>query len=390
MKLLAVGGGSGGHVTPVLAVINELSKLDAKLDVHFVCDSAFESQSRGLMKHAFVPVRISTIPAGKFRRYHGESLLDKLKDVRTIAYNLRDLALIIGGFTKSVWMLVTDRPDVVFAKGGYVCLPLGLAATLLRIPIVIHDSDARPGLTNKVLARYATKIGTGTPTENYDYDQKKTSYVGVPIQEVFRPFSSEEKIAARHELGVIDTQAPLVVVTGGGLGSKSINDAMIRSGHMLIEAGVHVYHVTGKKHFDQVAAKVPDHPHYIAVPFIYKDMHTVLGAADVVVSRASATFIQELAGLAMPSIIIPAAQLGDQIKNATIYQEAKAALVLSDARIADDTTLGTAILSLVNSPEARAAMSRHLHAYAKPHAAQDMAHMIMSTNLSISETRRGV
>jgi UDP-N-acetylglucosamine--N-acetylmuramyl-(pentapeptide) pyrophosphoryl-undecaprenol N-acetylglucosamine transferase len=342
------------------------------------------------MKHALVPVRISTIPAGKFRRYHGESLLDKLKDVKTIGYNVRDLLFISGGFIKSVWMLITDRPDVVFAKGGYVCLPLGLAAALLRIPIVIHDSDARPGLTNKVLARFARKIGTGTPVENYDYDPQKTSYVGVPIQEVFRPFSDTEKVAARHEIGVIDTQAPLVVVTGGGLGSKSINDAMLRSGRMLIDAGVHVYHVAGKKHFEYVTSHAPDHPHYIVVPFVYKNMHTVLGAADIVVSRASATFIQELAGLAMPSIIIPAAQLGDQVKNADIYQQAKAALVLTDARIADDVTLGTAILSLIHSPEARAAMSRHLHAFAKPHAAQEMARMILSTNIKVSETHRGV
>lgn len=342
------------------------------------------------MKHAKVPVRISTIPAGKFRRYHGQSLLDKLTDVRTIAYNLRDLVYIAAGFMKSLWMLVTDRPDVVFAKGGYVCLPLGLAAALLRIPLVIHDSDARPGLTNKVLARFAVKIGTGTPTENYDYDQSKTSYVGVPIHEVFRPFSEDEKNAARHELGVIDTKAPLVVVTGGGLGAKSINDAMVQSGKLLIDAGVHVYHVTGKKNYDHVAAHVPDHPHYIVVPFVYKDMHAVLGAADVVVTRASATFIQELAGLAMPSIIIPAAHLGDQVKNATLYQDAQAALVLTDARIAEGTTLGTSIMSLVNSPEARAVLSRNLHAYAKPQAALDMAHMIVSTNRIVKGSLRGI
>lgn len=342
------------------------------------------------MKHASVAVRITTIPAGKFRRYHGESLVDKLKDVRTIAYNIRDLIFIGLGFVKSVWMLVTDRPDVVFAKGGYVCLPLGLAAALLRIPIVIHDSDARPGLTNKVLARFATKIGTGTPTENYDYDSQKTSYVGVPIQEVFKPFTDEEKNNARHELGVIDTKAPLVVVTGGGLGATSINEAMIRSGQLLIDAGIHIYHVTGKKHYDSVVEKAPDHPHYIIVPFVYKDMHAVLGAADVVVSRASATFIQELAGLAMPSIIIPASHLGDQVKNAQLYKQAKAALVLSDERIAEDMTLGTSIVSLVNSSEARTVMSGNLHKFAKPRAAQDVAHMILSANVVISESRHGV
>lgn len=342
------------------------------------------------MKHAAVPVEITTIMAGKFRRYHGESLKDKLLDVKTIAFNIRDVFYILVGFLQSVWLLIADRPDVIFAKGGYVCLPLGLAAVLLRIPLVIHDSDVRPGLTNSLLARFATKIGTGFPIENYTYDPAKTSYVGVPIEGVFNPLTEYEKKAARHTLGVIDVNAPLVVVTGGGLGSASINSAMAQSGQLLIDEGVHVYHVAGKKHYDDTLSRVPEHPHYIVVPFVYNNMHTVLGAADVVVSRASATFVQELAGLAKASVIIPARQLGDQIKNAKLFDDAKAALVLSDDAIAQEDSLGKAILSLTRSPEVRDAMSRRLHEFARPQAAQDMAHMIMSSTVSFKEHKSGV
>ena len=385
-----MGGGSGGHVTPVLAVINELHKLDPQLQVRFVCDTAFESQSRGLMKNATAPVVVSTIPAGKFRRYHGETTLDALKDVRTMAFNVRDLLFIAGGFFKSLWILVSNRPDVVFAKGGYVCLPLGLAAALLRIPLVIHDSDVRPGLTNKVLGRFAQKIGTGSPVENYNYDPAKAIYVGVPVREDFQPFTPEQTTQARHDIGMVDITAPLVVVTGGGLGAKSINDAMVRSGKLLIDAGIHVYHVTGKKHYDAVVQKAPAHPHYMVVPFVYKDMHAILGAADVVVTRASATFIQELAALAKPSIIIPAAHLGDQVQNAVLYDEAKAALVLSDDAIADGTLLGDSLVSLIKSPEVRGKMSRTLHEFAKPHAAKDVAHMIQSAIIPIKEGVHGI
>ncbi len=385
-----MGGGSGGHVTPVLAVINELTKLDSDLHVTFICDKAFESQSRGLMKHALVPVAVQTIAAGKFRRYHGESWLDAVKDVRTMAFNVRDLFKIATGFVQSMWILVRHRPDVVFAKGGYVCLPLGIAAALLRIPLVIHDSDVRPGLTNKILSKYAQKIGTGSPVENYGYDVNKATYVGVPIHEIFHPFSPEEVVAARHELGVIDVKAPLVAVTGGGLGSKAINDAMVASAKLLIESGVHVYHVTGKKHFDAVNQAVTDHPHYMTVPFVYKNMHLVLGAADVVVSRASATFIQELAGLAKPSIIVPASQLGDQMQNATLYDDAKAAIVMTDQTIAQDDTLGKTIVSLIHSPEVRQKMSETLHTFAKPHAAQDMAQMIVDARVTPQEPTRDV
>lgn len=342
------------------------------------------------MKHAIVPVEITTIMAGKFRRYHGESLLDKIRDIRTLALNIRDIIYILIGFVQSLWLLGRDRPDVVFAKGGYVCLPMGLAAALLRIPLVIHDSDVRPGLTNSLLGRFATKIGTGSPTENYNYDLAKTSYVGVPIEDVFHPFSDEEKKEARHTIGVIDVNAPLVVVTGGGLGSASINQAMVQSGQLLIDAGVHVYHVAGKKHYEEILKLVPEHPHYMLVPFVYNNMHTVLGASDVVVSRASATFIQELAGLGKASVVIPASHLGDQMKNAKLYEDAKAALVLSDETIADKDTLGASILSLIRSPEVMDAMSRRLREFARPQAAQDMAHMIMSTTVSFKEPTRGI
>ena len=377
-----MGGGSGGHVTPVLAVINELSKLENDLDVTFVCDKAFEPQSRGLMKHASVPVAIKTIPAGKFRRYHGESLLDKLKDVRTMAYNLRDIVFIIAGFIKSLGMLIASRPDVVFAKGGYVCLPFGLAASLLRIPLIIHDSDTRPGLTNKVLARFAAAIGTGSPVENYGYDQAKTHYVGVPIQSQFTSFTEEQRREARHDIGMIDVTAPLVVVTGGGLGSRSINEAMVASAKTVIEAGIHVYHVTGKNHYNEVVDRVPQHAHYMTVPFVYKDMHTVLGAADMVVSRASATFIQELAGLAKPAILIPARQLGDQVKNARVYDDAKAAVVMTDDDIASGSALGKAIVSLMSDSSRRERMSAQLHTFARPEAAGDVAKMIHDAGVS--------
>ncbi len=329
------------------------------------------------MHHANVPVSVTTIAAGKLRRYHGETWLQRLGDVRTILFNLRDIGYIVMGFMQSVWLLLRNRPDIVFAKGGYVCLPLGIAAVLLRIPIVIHDSDTRPGLTNRVLARFARSIGTGSPVENYNYDPHKTRYVGVPVKDVFHPFSAHDIRRARDAIGVIDVTAPLVVVTGGGLGAKSINEAMVHCGNAVVASGAQVYHVTGKAHYESVAARVPDHPHYQAVPFVFENMHDVLGAADVVVSRASATFLQELAGLAKPAIVIPAAHLGDQVKNAAVYRGVDAAVVLTDQMIAEGDELGRAIISLIHDTQRQKELSHNLHQFAKPHASRDVAMMIM-------------
>ena len=151
MKIVAAGGGSGGHVTPVLAVINELKKHDAELQVVFVTDKKFGSQAAEIMQKAAVPVRTKKIIAGKFRRFHRVSFVKQLLDIPTVLRNIRDFFYTLVGFLQSFWLLIRFKPDVVFTKGGFVCVPLGLVARLMNIPIVIHDSDAHPGLANRIL-----------------------------------------------------------------------------------------------------------------------------------------------------------------------------------------------------------------------------------------------
>lgn len=378
MRVLSVGGGSGGHVKPVLAVINELSRLDKQLSVTFVCDKAFEAQSRGLMEHADVTVDVRTIMSGKLRRYHNETWYRRLLDVPTFAKNLKDGVLVGIGFLQSLWLLVRLKPDIVFAKGGFVCLPVGMAARALSIPLVIHDSDSRPGLTNRVLARWAKAIGTGAPLENYPYPEDRSRYVGVPIEAAFHPYTLKQQKVAKSEIGIVDLSKPLLVVTGGGLGSRSINKAVVSIADKLLDAGMAIYHVTGKKHYEAVKKLAPERADYHIVPFVFKDMVSVLGAADVVVSRASATFLQELAALAKPTIIVPAKQLGDQIKNAEVYQNAQAAEVLSDADITDEPTrLVDAVLRITQDKTYAASLAGKLHEFAKPDAALDMATLIV-------------
>lgn len=369
-------------MTPVLAVINELKRLDPALEAAFVCDRAFETQSRGLMQHASTAVAVHVIAAGKLRRYHGVPLWKQLLDIPTVIKNIRDIALIGMGFLQSFVLLRQFRPDVVFAKGGYVCLPLGYAANLLGVPLVIHDSDTRPGLTNKLLSRFASKIATGAPLENYTYPKDRSVYVGVPIDPAFHPFTPAEQRQAKHALGIVDLDKPLIVATGGGLGAESINTALMDAAERLINDGFSIYHVTGKKHFATVKRLAFEHPDYHVVEFVYKDMAQVLGAADIVVSRASATFLQELASLAKPTIIVPAAHLGDQIKNATVYEAARAAIVLQDAEIKDGETLYRSIAQWRSDPSASADMTTRFHAFAKTSAAADVARLITEARRS--------
>ena len=377
MNVLCVGGGSGGHVTPVLAVINELKKLDPTLQATFVCDRGFEAQSRGLMSHATVPVAVHVISAGKLRRYHGIPLWKQLLDLPTVVKNIRDIAYIGVGFLQSIYLLKRINPDVIFAKGGYVCLPLGYAAKLLRIPFVIHDSDTRPGLTNKLLSKFAIKIATGSPLENYSYPAEKSVYTGVPIDSAFHPFSKEEQTKAKHSIGIVDLNKPLVVVTGGGLGARSINTGVTSIAKKLLNDGFSIYHVTGKKHIEDVRKRAVEHPDYHVVDFVYKDMATVLGAADIVVSRGSATFLQELAALAKPVVIVAASHLGDQLKNAEVYRKSQAAYVIDDAKITDGNALYTALTTWKSDKDASIAMTERFHEFARPEAAVDVAELVL-------------
>lgn len=347
------------------------------MQVTFVCDKSFESQSRGLMARADVPVMVRTIAAGKFRRYQHLSVWQQIITPSIGLANVLDVFKIIAGFFQSLWLLLWHRPDVVFAKGGFVCLPVGMAARCLRIPVVIHDSDARPGLTNRVIARWAAAIATGSPLKHYNYPRSRSRYVGVPIAARFHPLTNSERNQARQKFKLA-LDKPLVVVTGGGLGSVTINDAILRAAAELLAQGVQIYHVTGKAHYDTVQARAPHDPHYHCEPFVFEGMEQLLGTADVVVSRASATFTQELAGLAQAAILVPARQLGDQLKNAAIYSEARAALVLSDDDLERSHALEEAIQSLLESHERRRRLAERLHAFSRPHAAHDVATMVVT------------
>ena len=373
-----MGGGSGGHVTPVVAVLKEIRAHHPKAELRFWCDTKFAPQARATVAAFDATVPVQTIVAGKFRRYYHLTVFQQLTWPSLVFQNLGDGFKVIAGFIQSFFKLIFWRPDVVFTKGGYVCLPVGFAAHLLGIPLVIHDSDAHPGLTNRVLSKWATAIGTGAPLEYYSYPASRTKYVGIPIAADFHAYTTSEQIAAKREWGIA-TDQPLIVVTGGGLGASRINGVVVETLHMLQRLGSVVL-VAGAGQYDELRALMPaNDEHFQLYPFV-TNMHSLLGAADIVVTRAGATTILELAALEKPTILIPNGKLtgGHQLKNAAVYEKAGAVAVLNEELLdANKSLLADKIALLLSDPKETAAMAHRFTAFSKPDAAKDMATMIL-------------
>lgn len=373
-----MGGGSGGHVTPVVAVLKEIRAQHPRAELRFWCDTTFAPQAKSTVASFDPSLPVHTVVAGKLRRYYHLTLWQQLTWPSLVAQNFKDSFLVAFGILQSLAKLIIWRPDVVFTKGGYVCLPVGLAARALRIPLVIHDSDAHPGLTNRVLSRFATSIATGAPLEYYPYPKSKSTYVGIPIANEFTPYTATQQIEAKKEWG-IDPSRPLVVVTGGGLGAKRINDTVMQLLQPLKQLASVVL-VAGAGQYDELRVIAPaDSDQFQLYPFV-TNMHSLLGAADVVVTRAGATTILELAALAKPTILIPNGKLtgGHQLKNAAVYEKAESVLVLNEeAMLEKPHLLVEQITLLLSGGEQTIKMAQRFQGFSKPNAAKDMAAIIL-------------
>ena len=324
-------------------------------------------------------VPISVVVSGKLRRYHHLSVREHLLIPSVVIPNIIDMFKVLFGTLQAIVKLLLWRPDVVFAKGGYVCLPVGFAARLLRIPLVIHDSDAHPGLTNRLLAPHATYIATGAPLEHYPYPLDKTSYVGIPIAEAFRPASREERRATKLAHGFSPEQ-PLVVVTGGGLGAKRINDAIAQKVDEITTKSSLLL-ISGVGQYDELRARMgEDTEAWQLKDFVSEGMAELLAAADVVVARAGATSILELAAVGAPTILVPNARLtgGHQLKNAEVYETVQAVKIVDEVAIDQDGgPLLKEILALLDDEPERLRLSENFRKFAKPQAAQETAELVM-------------
>ena len=338
-------------------------------------------------------IRVRKLPAGKFHRYANWHFKDyfthfdiTLKDL--IFGNICGFFGFIIGLITSFCRLVKkrNRPNIIFLKGGYVCLPVGLIARLFKIPYIIHESDVVAGLANRILMKKAKKVAFGMPvSEEVLKEHPNYVWTGIPVNPDFKAVNAAKQNSLKRAFS-FNANQPLVVVTGGSQGSENLNEATRAILPELLKF-TSVGLVAGRKHYeDMVDLKQYENWDKANLESNFRmwefntTMNELMGAADVVVSRAGATTIAELAALKKAVILVPFERLpgGHQEKNAKRLEDADAASVVSDVvMVADPTKLLDEIRHLIRSPKLRADMADRLHDEARADAARRLAEIIL-------------
>ena len=405
MKILVVGGGSGGHITPAVAVVREILEKKPRAEVEFWTDPKYYKNVTKLTTEIGVAwgeesrrrkttyIRVRKLPSGKFHRYANWHFKDYFK---YIEITLKDLIFgNICGFFGFLAGLVTSfcrlapkrkRPNIIFLKGGYVCLPVGLIARLFKIPYIIHESDVVAGLANRILMKKARKVAFGMPlSEEILKEHPNYVWTGIPVGPEFKPVTPTKQFSLKRAFS-FNPDRPLVVITGGSQGSENLNEATrIILPELLKFTSVGL--VAGRKHYeDMVDLKKHENWEKASLESNFRmwefctTMNELMGAADVVVSRAGATTIAEMAALKKAAILIPFERLpgGHQVKNAERLKEASAVISINDSdMMADPNKLLEEIKHLIKSPRLRADMADKLHSEARADAARRLAEIIL-------------
>ncbi|MDO8265527.1 MAG: glycosyltransferase [Candidatus Saccharibacteria bacterium] len=353
-----VGGGSGGHIMPLIPISEAIKKLDSNAYIVHVGQKNDKFNDVLKSREELIDANY-TISAGKYRRYNGESNLKRIFDFKTNFLNVRDLFRFIFGIFQARKLLKKVNPKIVFMKGGFVCAPVGIAASKLNISYITHDSDAIVSLAHRIIAGSASLHLTAMPVENYPkYDQAKTVQVGVPVRKEFSKVTSINKENLRKELG-FSGEEKIILVVGGGLGSKVVNDSVIEgASQLLTDPMVRIVNVTGHKLYKSVCEKYKqllDSELLKRVNIIdfTEEMYKFSGSADVVITRAGATNMAELSAQAKACIIVPNPLLtaGHQLKNAEVFANNKAAIVVNENNIQELIPKTIELLNNVNMQE---------------------------------------
>ncbi|HPJ01420.1 MAG TPA: undecaprenyldiphospho-muramoylpentapeptide beta-N-acetylglucosaminyltransferase [Candidatus Limiplasma sp.] len=312
-RIVLTGGGTAGHVSPHLGLIPRLRQ--AGYELHYI--GRHPSIEYDII-HPIGDITFHPISAGKLRRYFSLT-------------NFTDIFRVLRGIWQSYWLLRKLKPDVCFSKGGFVSIPVVIAAHLNHVPIVCHESDMTPGLANRIAARFADRIATTFP-ECAACLGGKGIMTGTPLREDLFDGSRERGFA----LAGFDGAKPVLLVTGGSQGAQAINQALRESLERLLPE-MDILHLCGKGNLDESLLQLEG---YRQFEYLQAEWPDVLAAADLVLSRAGANALSELLALKKPMLLVPyplSASRGDQIKNADSFERQGFARVLPQETLTPET-----------------------------------------------------
>lgn len=314
-KIVLTGGGTAGHVTPNIALLPELKKQG--YEIHYI--GSYEGIESKLIPE--LDVSYYGIASGKLRRYI---------DLK----NISDPFKVVKGLHQARVLLKQIKPDVVFSKGGFVSVPVVVAAKSRGIPCVIHESDMTPGLANKLCIPCASRVCTNFPETIKHLPAEKAVLTGSPIREELFHGSRERGLSFCG----FDKSRPVVLIIGGSLGATSVNTA-VRSILPALLKEFQVIHLCGK---DKIDTSLNGTKGYVQFEYIKEELSDLMAAADIMISRAGANAICEILALRKPNILIPLsaqASRGDQILNAASFEKAGYSIVIQEEDVTDDKLL---------------------------------------------------
>lgn len=351
LKIMLSGGGSGGPVTPLLAVARELYAV--KPDTTFVFIGGHIGPEKSLVVEAAksLPIIFWPILSGRWRRYWS-------------GHNFTDLFNIGGAFFQSIYLLKKERPDLVMSAGAFVSVPLVWAAKFLNIPVLIHQQDVRPGLANRLMAG-AAKIITVTFEESLKVYGAKATLTGNPF--ISPVLTAREDVFKSYNL---DVNRPMVLIFGGGTGASAINEVVTNNLEQLLEF-TQVVHISG--HGKSNSSSRPGY--YVTEFLAYEKLVSTMAAADLVVSRSGLATITELSALQKPSILIPIPQ-SQQEDNARICGDKGAAIVLQQDDL--NNKLVSEIRDLLSSETKRQALAMAMSSINAKGAVAKIANLALS------------
>lgn len=375
MTIAFTGGGTGGHFYPIIAIseaINDFAR-ERRLvapKLYFLAPAPFDQKA--LFENSIVFVRV---PAGKVRRYR--SFL-----------NFTDMFVTLLGTLSALATLFRIYPDVVVSKGGYGSVPTVIAAWILRIPIIVHESDAKPGRANLLGARFATKVAISFDSAAKFFPpkiQKKIARTGIPIRKALTRIETE---GAREFLG-LEADLPTILILGGSQGSQRINEAILSSLPDLVSFA-NIIHQTGNANYSSVAAIAqvtlgnnPNASRYHPFNFLSEvALQRAAGVASIVVSRAGAGQIAEIGLWKKPAILIPIPESisHDQRTNAYAYARTGAAIVIEEANLSPHL-LTAEIKRITSDPALTQEMGEKAAGFTDPDAAKIIAEQILAIAL---------